>query len=85
MSDKVSGGANSRSSLRVILRKSRVECIWSGLPQIASVHADIAESSVSANSRLMRRSKMRLLDHLVGASEAGSAANRGRAPWRSSD
>jgi hypothetical protein len=52
MSDKVSGGANSRSSLRVILRKSRVECIWSGLPQIASVHADIAESSVSASTGL---------------------------------
>jgi hypothetical protein len=37
MSDKVSGGANSRSSLRVILRKTPTEHIWSGLPQIATV------------------------------------------------
>jgi hypothetical protein len=34
----------------VILRKSRIEHIGSGLPQIAAVNADVAESSVSARS-----------------------------------
>jgi hypothetical protein len=33
--------ANPRPS-RVILRKSRIEQIWSGLHQIATVNADIA-------------------------------------------
>jgi hypothetical protein len=56
-----------------------------GLPQRTDILVMGVARGVRANSRLMRRSKMRLLDHLVGASEAGSAANRGRAPWRSSD
>jgi hypothetical protein len=36
--------------LWVILRKSRIEHIWSGLPLIASVYADFEKSSVSADS-----------------------------------
>ena len=36
--------------LWVIMRKAHSEQIWSGLPQIAAVNADTAESSVSARA-----------------------------------
>jgi hypothetical protein len=79
MSDKVSGGANSRSSLRVILRKSRVECIWSGLPQIASVYADIAESSVSAISRSRPVGRMHFC-FITACWNNGSPSRKGSGP-----
>jgi hypothetical protein len=40
------------------------------VPPIPAVTTRGSQLTLRANSRLMRRSKMRLLDHLVGASEA---------------
>jgi hypothetical protein len=37
-------------SQMVILRRTQSEHIWSGLPQIATVNADVPELSVRANS-----------------------------------
>jgi hypothetical protein len=50
----------------VILRKSRIEHIWSGLPLIASVYAAVAKSSVSAITVVSRCSKAPFCLRLCG-------------------
>jgi hypothetical protein len=53
----------------VILRKSRIEHIWSGLPLIASVYAAVAKSSVSAEATYAPRQTVPLFDHPLGAQQ----------------